>query len=221
MSELLALADVRRQRPAEAVSRWPGINELGQMACMSCARETLRAFWPGPIEDRPRMRDPEDLMGVLAPLLVGRDRAHAVLLSLDTRHRLIDIGQISIGDARATKMGPREIYRDALLSGATAIAVAHNHPSGEAEPSLADITVTKQLAWAGKMIGISMLDHLVVVSATEWTSLRRNSPWCRCRSSTGGQPKLVLSTNSLLGLFDNFRPFSLGSDSLQLVGYES
>ena len=69
-------------------------------------------------------------------------------------------------------MRPREIYRDALLAGASAVVVAHNHPSGDPTPSSDDREVTRRLAEAGETLGVDLLDHLVI-AAEEWTSLAR------------------------------------------------
>lgn len=175
MNGTLAPASVHELVTArqETVARWPGVTELGRVACPSCACDGLRALWPGPIEDRPMVKHPEDLIGILAPLLAHRDRESAVLLSLDSRHRLLDIGRISVGSAAATHMGPREIYRDALLVGASSIVVAHNHPSGDPEPSLADRAVTRRLKEVGTALGVGLIDHVVIGDEEHWVSLAR------------------------------------------------
>jgi DNA repair protein RadC len=69
-------------------------------------------------------------------------------------------------------MAPREVFRDALLRGASALFLAHNHPSGDASPSADDRAVTRRLAQAGALLGIDLLDHLVV-GDPDWTSLAR------------------------------------------------
>ena len=68
--------------------------------------------------------------------------------------------------------GPREVFRDALLAGASAVFVAHNHPSGDATPSSDDRQITRRLAHAGATLGVALLDH-IVVGDPEWTSLAR------------------------------------------------
>ena len=64
------------------------------------------------------------------------------------------------------------MFRDALLAGAAAVALAHNHPSGEPEPSAEDRQVTRRLARAGELLGVPLLDHLVV-GHDRWRSLAR------------------------------------------------
>jgi DNA repair protein RadC len=130
------------------------------------------AFRPGPPADRPQVNAPDDVLHVVAPLLRGHDRERGVLVALDTRHRVIATRLVSIGTADHTFLAPREIYRDALLLGASAVVVAHNHPSGDATPSTDDERITRRLADAGATIGVDLLDHLIVGDPA-WTSLAR------------------------------------------------
>ncbi len=69
-------------------------------------------------------------------------------------------------------MSPREVFRDALHHGASAIVLGHNHPSGDAAPSEADEAITRRLAAAGDLVGIEVLDHLVI-GHDRWQSLAR------------------------------------------------
>ena len=68
---------------------------------------------------------------------------------------------VSLGTAHSTLVHPREVFRPAILAGASAVFVAHNHPSGDPAPSNADIQVTRQLREAAKIMSIDLLDHLV------------------------------------------------------------
>jgi DNA repair protein RadC len=130
------------------------------------------AFRPGDPTDRPQVTTPEDAAALVLPLLQGRDRELCVLVALDTKHRLVGVSTVSVGTADHTFMGPREIFRDALCSGATAVFVAHNHPSGDSTPSADDRLITRRLASAGSLLGIEFLDHLVI-GDPGWTSLAR------------------------------------------------
>ncbi len=69
-------------------------------------------------------------------------------------------------------MSPREVYRDALIHNAAAVILAHNHPSGDPEPSRDDELITTRLARAGEIIGVSTLDH-IVIGHDRWVSLAR------------------------------------------------
>jgi DNA repair protein RadC len=131
-----------------------------------------RPFRPGPPEQRAQVTTPDGALAVVRPLLVGRDRECGVLVALDTRHRLIATTVISVGTAAHTFLAPREVYRDALLLGASAVVVAHNHPSGDATPSDDDERITRRLVQAGGLLGVALLDH-VVVGDPAWSSLAR------------------------------------------------
>jgi DNA repair protein RadC len=79
---------------------------------------------------------------------------------------------VSVGTIDHTFMAPREIYRDALAAGASALFLAHNHPSGDPTPSSDDRQVTRRLAQAGATLGVELIDHLVV-GDPDWVSLAR------------------------------------------------
>jgi DNA repair protein RadC len=106
------------------------------------------------------------------PLMQDLDREHCVTLNLDTKHRLLAATTVSIGSIDHTFMSPREVFRDALTRGASAIVIAHNHPSGDAAPSRDDELVTRRIGRAGEILDIEVLDHLVI-GHERWTSLAR------------------------------------------------
>jgi DNA repair protein RadC len=133
---------------------------------------TAATFRPGPPVDRAQISEPADAIPLIRPLLEGHDRECGVLVALDTKHRVITTTIVSIGTAAHTFLAPREVFRDALVCGASAIIVAHNHPSGDATPSTDDRQITQRLAQAGAMLGVELLDHLVL-GDPEWTSLAR------------------------------------------------
>ncbi|HIB67482.1 MAG TPA: DNA repair protein RadC [Phycisphaerales bacterium] len=114
---------------------------------------------------------PEDALPHLH-WLVDCSREHFVALYLDTRRRLIKTQTVSVGTLEASLVHPREVFRPALQLGASAILVAHNHPSGDPEPSPEDIALTARLDKAGKLLGIQVLDHLVL-GGSDWVSLRQ------------------------------------------------
>lgn len=130
------------------------------------------AFHPGPPGARRQIAAPDDAVDVVRPLLDGRDRECGVLVALDTRHRVIATTVVSIGTVGTTFLSPREVYRDALALGASAIVVAHNHPSGDPEPSADDERITRRLVEAGTVLGVELLDH-VVLGDPGWASLAR------------------------------------------------
>ena len=129
-------------------------------------------FMPALPESRTDVTSPEAGAEVLVPLVFGADKEMCVVAFLDTKHRLLGTEVISIGTIDHTFMTPREIFRAALLENASAVVLAHNHPSGDTEPSRDDEKVTKRIVRAGEMLGIEVLDHLIIAH-DRWVSLAR------------------------------------------------
>lgn len=108
------------------------------------------------------IKRPEDSYHILNTLIGDDDREHLIALFLDTRHRVICTHTLSVGTANATICSQRELFRAALLSGAVAIILGHNHPSGDPTPSAADISITRDIKRAGDLLDIQLLDHVVI-----------------------------------------------------------
>jgi len=128
------------------VCRWNPEETSMSTGCPICAPDPARRFRPGPPAGRPQVNGPEDASRLVVPLLAGRDREHCVLVALDGKQRLLRLDTVSVGTVDHTFMAPREIYRDALAAGASALFVAHNHPSGDPTPSRDDRQVTRRFA---------------------------------------------------------------------------
>jgi len=94
--------------------------------------------------------------------LKGKKQEYAVVLYLDARNRLIKRKIVAIGSANMLVVEPREVFESALKSHATSIILVHNHPSGETKPSKADISFTRRVTQAGKLLGIEVLDHVII-----------------------------------------------------------
>lgn len=94
-----------------------------------------------------------------------------VVLLLNTRKRVKGHVLVSTGTLDTILVHPREVFRAAIVAAASAILLMHNHPSGESQPSEADIKVTRDLIRAGQLLKIEVLDH-VIVGANRHTSLR-------------------------------------------------
>lgn len=98
-------------------------------------------------------------------------KEHFVVFFLDIRNQEIKREIISVGTLNANLVHPREVFEPAIVHGAAQIIIAHNHPSGNPEPSQEDIEITRRLVDAGKLLGIEVLDH-IVVSNTGYASFR-------------------------------------------------
>ena len=110
--------------------------------------------------------------GLLRPLLEHETSERFVALFLNGKHRVTGFAEVSRGTLTASLVHPREVFAPALRELAAAVIVAHNHPSGDPEPSAEDIEVTKRLSEAGKILGIPLLDHVIVGEGGAFTSLR-------------------------------------------------
>jgi DNA repair protein RadC len=88
------------------------------------------------------------------------------ILWLDNRHQILDCQRLFIGTVDGASVYPREVVRAALNINACAAVLAHNHPSGVAEPSAADRAITKELMEALQLVGVRALDHLVVAAGS-------------------------------------------------------
>ena len=117
------------------------------------------------------IRSAADEAALLTPHLQDASREVVLALLLDIRHRPVGLHVVSIGSVNSSMLPPAEVLKAALLANASAVIVAHNHPSGDAEPSPEDLTVTTRLREAGQLIGIELLDHLIV-GAEGWVSLK-------------------------------------------------
>ena len=98
-------------------------------------------------------------------------REHFVIFFLDARNQEIQREVISVGILNANLIHPREVFEPAIHHCAAQILISHNHPSGDTTPSDDDITVTKRLQEAGKILGIEIIDH-VIVSQNSFLSLK-------------------------------------------------
>lgn len=103
----------------------------------------------------------EDVEAVLDYLRYEK-REHFVAILLDTKNAILRVATIHIGTLNASLVGPREVFREAIRDGASAVVVAHNHPSGDPEPSPEDIQVTQLLKEVGLKLDIPVLDHVII-----------------------------------------------------------
>ena len=111
---------------------------------------------------RDQVRSPTDAAVILRAYFEDRDREEFLVVFLDTANTLVGIHVASVGGLAASIVEPRQVFKAAVLANAAAVLLAHNHPSGNPEPSREDVAVTRQLVEAGKVMGIPVHDHLIV-----------------------------------------------------------
>jgi DNA repair protein RadC len=115
-----------------------------------------------PLEEERACRTATHVYDIFKAALGDPDRECVLLLMLDPRRELLGLHQIAIGGMEHAQLSAREIFRTALLAGAAAIILAHNHVSGEPAPSDPDHNITFSLENAGMLLGVHLVDHVIV-----------------------------------------------------------
>ena len=127
------------------------------LAALELGRRVQRA-----VETRPKLRTPLEIYRYLTPSLAALRREVFHVLAFNTRNVLLHDARVAEGTANSCPVDPRDVFRTAMTAKATGIVLAHNHPSGDPEPSAADVALTRQLVNGGRLLGIRVMDHLVV-----------------------------------------------------------
>ena len=124
------------------------------------------------LSGRDVVADPEAAAAYLTPLLAGESREQMGALLLDAKNRLLKNAVVFSGSGAHASVSPSPLFRQAILAGAMGVVLWHNHPSGDPEPSPDDVATTARFATAGREIGISVRDHLVL-GRGRWVSFLR------------------------------------------------
>lgn len=109
-----------------------------------------------------RVSSPNDAYELIKEFLECADREQLILCSLDTKNQPTTINIVSIGSLNSSIVHPRELFKIAILSNAATIIIAHNHPSGDPQPSSEDINITHRLKECGELLGIYLVDHIII-----------------------------------------------------------
>ena len=166
----LARAPLEELRQVRGIGRDKAI---ALKAAFTLARRMARELQ----KESPVLDNPE----AIAQLLREETRLHEVehfqAVLLNTRRRLIRVVEISRGTLDTLLVHPREVFRAAIAANASALVIAHNHPSGDPTPSEADIKVTRDLIRAGHLLKIELLDHIILGKP----STERDQDYCSLR----------------------------------------
>lgn len=119
----------------------------------------LSSEMPGP---KHTIKSPSDVHNLLKERMRYYDREHFKVIFLNTKHQVMGVETVSVGSLDASLVHPRELFKNSIKRSAAALILAHNHPSGDPSPSSEDITITRRLVEAGKIIGIQILDHIII-----------------------------------------------------------
>lgn len=142
-------------------------------ACLEIARRVIReeAIVEEERNKTKSVASPEDIARLVKPMIRDWQKEHFYVVSFDNRNRVLGVDLVGVGTLNTNLVHPRETFEAAISRHAAHIAISHNHPSGDPQPSEADITVTGRLREAGQLMGIVLLDH-VIVSKTHCYSFR-------------------------------------------------
>ena len=141
-----------------------GLKGLGpsKRALIAAVMEIARRVLAQPLRERRSMRDPSSAADYLRLQIGSHPHEVFALLLLDSQHRLIAFEELFRGTLNQASVYPREVVLRALHHQAAAVVLAHNHPSGVAEPSMADRRLTHALRDALRLVDVEVLDHIVV-----------------------------------------------------------
>ncbi len=108
------------------------------------------------------IKDPEAVVKAIRTSIKDKAKEHFKLILLNPRNKIIGISTISIGTLNASLVHPREVFKDAIVHSAASVVLAHNHPSGDPEPSEDDLKITQKLVDSGKILGMEVIDHIII-----------------------------------------------------------
>jgi DNA repair protein RadC len=146
---------------AQELMKIPGVGPAKATTILAAIELGKRAFCARP-PDKAEITDPSVAVAALSHDLMWQTQERLAILMLDNRNRIVAQRTMTIGTATETLAHPRDIFREVLKSGAIKLIVAHNHPSGNTDPSPEDIALTRQLLEAARFLNIPLLDHLIL-----------------------------------------------------------
>jgi DNA repair protein RadC len=133
-----------------------------KVAQLKAALELGRRLLVTSPEERPQIRSPADAANLVMSEMGLLEQEHLRVILLDTKNRVLDTPTIYVGSLNTSLIRVGEIFREAIRSNCASLIVVHNHPSGDPTPSPEDVAVTQQIAEAGKLLDIEVLDHLII-----------------------------------------------------------
>jgi len=155
---------------ATELRAFKGIGEVKALkikASLELGRRLMAASWEAPRF----VTSSADAAALLIPEMAFLEQEHLRLILLDTRQQVLKIPTIYVGSLNTSVLRIGELFRAALKENASALILAHNHPSADPSPSPEDVHVTRQIVKAGQLLDIDVLDH-IIVGGQQYTSLK-------------------------------------------------
>lgn len=119
-----------------------------------------------------KITSPDNAATIFRKFLEDADREHLIVMCLNIKNEPTAIQTVSIGTLNSSHVHPREVYKTAILANSASIILAHNHPSGDPNPSKEDIEITGRLKDAGEIIGIEVMDHIIIGENERFVSFK-------------------------------------------------
>ncbi|MGB3340145.1 MAG: DNA repair protein RadC [bacterium] len=145
----------------EQLSEIIGIGPARAVQIKACFELGKRQRLDVEIEDI-EIKCPKDIAKVIKVNLRDKTKEHFRLIILNNRNNIINISKVSTGTLTASLVHPREVFKEAIVHTAASVVLAHNHPSGNPEPSEDDLAMTRRLVEVGKILGIEVVDHVII-----------------------------------------------------------
>jgi DNA repair protein RadC len=157
----------------EELMEYPGIGPVKAAQILAALEIGSRASSSRRRVRQTQIRSPNDAIDLLETDMLALPREELRVILLDVRNRVIRVSRVSEGGLSSAVIHPRELFREAIRANAASMILAHNHPSGDASPSVEDLETTRRLIEAGQMMGIQVIDHIILASGGS-LSLKRD-----------------------------------------------
>ena len=170
LAELSGLSGIGRSSFAQLCAM-KGLSEA--KACQLLAGLELgRRFVSLAPEERVVINSAQDVANLVRGEMAGLEQEQLRVLLLNTKNEVLSIQEIYVGNVNSSVVRPAEVIRPAVRDNAPSVIVVHNHPSGDPTPSPEDVSITRDLVAACKLLGVELLDHLVIGSGNRYVSLK-------------------------------------------------
>ena len=161
--------------PIEELAQFKGLSERSAVL-LKLIMPTAQRYIYDKQEQKPTFKSLDSIGKYVLSCFLGETREKVGVVCLDVKGSLLDFSFISEGSLDSVGISNRDLVKRALDSGATAVAICHNHPNGIALPSDSDVTITKQIADTLSKVGVQLIDHIVVVD-TDFVSMAQSEQY--------------------------------------------
>jgi DNA repair protein RadC len=149
-------------KPLSILTNSKGIGNDKAAALMAAFELSRRVLFQSKWFLDKKITSPAEIAEAFIPLLRDKLKEEFILVCLNTANKIIKHEIISVGNLNSSIVHPREIFKTAIENSSASVILLHNHPSGNPEPSMEDIAITKKLVEAGKILEIPVFDHIII-----------------------------------------------------------